>query len=117
MPEQASQQEKVHGLVPKQVKDRFLATFPWSGAQQWAIRLAFEVLPEIVDRDAAFAEIFLNEMRMMYENDRANWVPKPMTVDRRQLDIPLPSQLSDENTASYIDDDTYDPDTTTGTPG
>lgn len=94
MPENPLHQEKVHAIVPRQVKERFMAALPWQGAQQYAIRLVFEVLPEMVSRDDLFATFFMEEMKQMYSEDRARWEAKQRpVVDRRQMDIPFPEEL------------------------
>jgi hypothetical protein len=100
MSDDPAQQERVHAMVPKQVKENFARAFPYQGAYQYAIRLILEVMPAMIDRDAAYREILLEEMRKMYADDVASREQRARPlVDMRQLDIPFAAPLNDQNAA------------------
>ena len=111
MPAEESGQHKVHATVPVPTFARFRRTFPKHGAVQWAIRMALEVLPTMVDRDEAYKEIFAAEMEKMFADDkRSRSATKYLSDDDRQLGIfptPLAMPLATpiEHDSNYEDDD------------
>jgi len=108
MPEETEAQSRVHATIPTELYRRFRAKFPHQGAIQYAIRLMFEALPEITDRDEAYRAIFIEEMMAMYANDRANWETKnrlPIVNSKHTLplDVPLSTMTPDEEDEALND--------------
>lgn len=100
MPEDVDAQSRVHATIPKEVYNRFRHKFPHNGMIQYAIRLIFETLPEMVDRDEMFREIVIAHMQSMFAADREKWEadkrPRITPVDvRSPIDMPEATPLTE----------------------
>jgi hypothetical protein len=103
MPAEESGQQKVNATVPTEAFKRFRKYFPKHGSIQWAIRFAIEVLPDMIDRDEAYKEVFAAELDKMFAADRESRnATKYLSTDERQLGI-FPTAITPP--ASADDDD------------
>ncbi len=102
MPAEESGQQKVHATVPLETYRRFRRAFPKHGSVQWAMRFALEVLPDLIDRDEAYKEVFAAQMDQMFAADKqTRAATKYLSTDDRQLGI-FPTPIVQPRTA---DDD------------
>lgn len=110
MPAEESGQQKVHATVPIEAYARFRRAFPKHGSVQWAMRFVLEILPDMIDRDSAYKEVFAAELDKMFAADKESRnATRYLLDDDRQLGIfptvvtpaPVPVPLNFDDITDY----------------